>query len=188
MKLSLYYTIITVLNLIAFAVVTACLPASVPLHVSHGVVEQVGSPWVFLALPAVSALLSLGVFLTLLSNGKRKIVVCSVIVALGGIFLSLGWMFMAIAVQPAAFGEKIFFPYATVSALPLSLLLMGGCLLFKNRRDKLVVLSAGFFSAACAVVFSCIVVVRVDYVALIVLCLALIASCALLFLRKRSRV
>ncbi len=189
MKVSVYYTAISVLNLLAFTVAVACLPAEVPIHYAHGVVDRLGSPWVFLALPAVSALLSLAVWAVRL-KGKKTLPVLLLAIA-GGCFSVLGWIFLGLSAQNAAFGDRVFFPYAAVTALPLSYLTLGcgvGLAPILAEEDtrffEIAFTAAGGIGA---VVSSALIAVpRLGWVALLVFFVLLLAAAVAVYLRLRA--
>ncbi len=194
MKTAIVYTVLSIVNLIAFAVGLTFLPAEVAIHFDFkGVVDGIGSPWVYVSIPAVSAVVSAGVWAALHSkNEKNAKISVGLLAALGAVFAVLGWTFFALAAQGLALGEKSKFPFALVTILPLSLLFV----FFGNYLPRIkpnrwvgirtpatlgsetvwakthrvggtVMFVSGILSAICAVVFSC-VPGNLAYVSLIV--------------------
>ncbi len=194
MRSSVTYTVFSVVNLIAFAIVAACLPPQVSVHFGAGLVDRLGSPWQFLALPAVSALLSVALFVIDMRMKRGRSAVFAATVLCGALFGCLGWMFFGIAAQGAAFGARVYFPYASVTALPLSLMLtalgyllpaaepIGPLGIFAPasrdgdrggwgkvaRFGRIVLMAAGTLSAVVSIVLSCNFKAQYDYVAIAV--------------------
>ena len=204
MKVSILYTVLSVLNLIAFAIVVSLLPASVPVHFNGaGVVDRLGSAWEYIAFPSITALLSIGVFIIMLrmKSANRKYFAIA-LALVGGLFLCMGWAFLGLAAQGAEYGEKVGFPFAAVSALPISLLLIAfGAMMPRleanyflgirtsatlkservwektHRVGGIAFIVCGAISAITAVVFSCLdVSPRLDWLALVVLLVALVVT------------
>lgn len=197
MKVSILYTALSVLNLIAFAIVVAFLPASVPVHFENLTVDRFGSAWVFIAFPAVTALLSLGVLMLRLKakeRGREYLNVISlVIAAVGAVFACVGWTFVGLSSQSVEFGMKVSFPYAAVTALPLSMaMFIFGFIVYdgsftrllsahgaqvnealRKRADRaggIFFMIAAGIAAILAVVFACLTFSpRADWVAIVVL-------------------
>ncbi len=181
MKTAVIYTVISLLNLIGFLAGTLTLPAVVPIHFDLQLTaDTVGSPWVFLALPAASALISAGVWAAVFSaKMKRRALVAVLLSALGAVFAYLGWIFFALVSGGAGIGEKTEFPLALSIVLPLSLLLiflgtwmpssgpafgiralapLGSEKAWKDagRLGGALFLAAGILSAAGAVALTCV--------------------------------
>ena len=216
MKIAILYTVLVVVNLIGFAVGAAMLPPSVPIHFNaEGVADAVGSPWMYISMPAVSALFAIGVWLIFVSKSeKNRRVLSIVLVAIGAAFICMGWGFFAVAAN-AAEGQQTAFPFALVSVLPLSLAVavIGSCLpqikrnrwfgirtrsTLKNeevwrkthRVGGVAFVVAGLVSAAAAIILSCIPGRwKLGFVALIVFvgCLLIASAIAVLYARGQSR-
>ncbi len=123
MKSSVFYTVTSLLGLIAFAAVTAFLPAQVSVHYTGGVADRFASPWVFLAFPAAAAMLSFAVFAVgARMKPPRRAYVLLALFATGGVLSSLGWGFLAHAAQGAAFGDRIAVMPWLIAALSLTTL------------------------------------------------------------------
>lgn len=194
MKTAIMYTVLSVVNLVGFAVGLTFLPPSVPVHFNiHGAVNGTGSPWVFVAVPACAALISAGLWAATFSRREKNRAVATGLLSLtGALLVCLGWVFFGLAAGGAQFGEKTNFPFPAATVLPLSLLLV----FFGNRMPRIkptgifgirandmlksetvwvkthraagiAFITAGLISAVCAVVFSCLG--ELAYVSLIVL-------------------
>lgn len=198
MKTSIFYTVLSILNLIAFAIVVALLPASVAIRFNGLTVDGLGSAWVYIAFPAVSALLSLAVFVLRFrakgQKGNVRSIISYVVIGLGAAFACIGWTFAALGSQGAGFGDKVFFPYATVSVLPISFLVIAlGFVMPRltpnhvigirtsatlksesvwNKTHKVSCIPfivCGILSAVSAVVFSCLnVTPRLDWISAVI--------------------
>ncbi len=208
MKGYLLFAAVAVANLIACAAVLGFLPPAVAVHLgAEGTVDRLVSPWAFVSMPVAAVLLAGAAPAGSLSaKGTTRIAVGSVCVALAAALISLGWYFTAFGMQSAAFGETVSVPYATFSALPLSLLLMWGGYAFpwfagrragktgradaerRAREAGLVAIVAGGIAAAASVAFSCVTQpFRLDYVGFIFLAAAVVAAgAAILICRMRK--
>lgn len=191
MKVSVYYTVISVLDLIAFMIVVACLPAEVPIHYAHGgMVDRLGSPWVYLAMPAVSALISLAVWAVRL-KGKKTALPTVLLVVAGGLFSVLGWIFLGLGAQNALFGEEVRFPYAALTALPISYLIMACGVAFPETlgEGEELLFEVAFVAAGGASAIVSMALICVDpalgWVAMVVCGAALLAAVGTVFLKKR---
>lgn len=146
MYAAIVYTALSVLNLIGFVAGILTLPAQTPIHFDASMTaDAVGSPWVFVALPAATALISAAIWTTSLSKreGNRKIFsVC--LSAVGAILAVVGWVFFALISSGVQAGQRADFPVALCIVLPLSLLFvfLGVCL------PKLIPNKSGIRSAA----------------------------------------
>ena len=192
LKTAILYTVLSLLSLIAFAVGIALLPQEVAVHFNfEGVVDRLGSPWVFISLPAAAALVSAGLWLTALKEFKHARVINIVLVAVGAVLAVLGWVFFAFAAMGLELGDKPGIPFAAIVLLPISILIMvlGNYMPVAKRnkwfglRTKATLSSdyvwekanrfsgtlfflAGALSGIAAILFSCL---KLDYIALIVL-------------------
>ncbi len=208
MKHSITYTVFSVVNLIAFLIVTACIPGQVAVGLNGGLVDRLGSPWQFLALPSLSVLLSVALFVIDLRMKKGKYAMEAITVFVGALFVCAGWAFLGIAAQGAAFGERVYFPYATVTALPLSmiLLILGYLLPFAEpigplsifapqkatwgrhaRIGRVIFMAAGTLTAVVSVIFACNFKAEYDYVAIAVVAAAVAISVAGMALYSRAK-
>ncbi len=128
MRTAVIYTILSLVNLIGVVIGVSLLPAEVPIHFDASLTaDTVGSPWVYLAFPAVAALLSAGIWAALAQ--KRNRTVTLLILSAAGIVLStVGWTLFGLAASGAKFGEKADFPFALIICFPLSLFMawLGG--------------------------------------------------------------
>ncbi len=198
MKTALFYAVFTALNLVAFAVAVAMLPSLVGVAFSAGEVLRTGSPWIFLAYPAVSAFLALGMFAVMLPmKGKMRLAGAIAVATAGAVFLCVGWTFYGLGAAGADVGEKVLFPYAAVSAMPLSLALLSfGCAfpaLSKRlglspkcqRAGELAFSLAGLVSFLVSLTLTALPrTPRLDWIALLVFALSLGAAAATFFVLK----
>ncbi len=123
MKTAIVYTVLSLLNLVGFAIGVGFLPAQVPIHFDAAMVaDAVGSPWVYLALPGAAALISAGLWASLVQK-KNRAVTAGLLSALGAVFATIGWVFFALVSSGVKVGEKTDFPLMLVIVLPLSLLI-----------------------------------------------------------------
>lgn len=207
MKVSVFYTVLTLVNLIAFAVGVVLLPGSVAVHFDGNLAaDRLGSAWVYVAFPAAAALISAGVWITAL---RKKSVVTALLCTLGGVLSCMGWTFFSLAAQGTELGMSAVFPFSLVSVLPIGLILTGfGFFLVCSRetvarsrafraisalRDDparmrvlrvsgIALCSAGLLSSATAVVLGCIPVLpRLDLIAAIVMLATLLIALAVIF-------
>ena len=182
MKLTITYTVLSLVNLIGFVIGVLALPAQVPIHFNWEMVaDVVGSPWVYLALPAAAALISVALWVATLSKKeKNRKILLGVFSAIGAVLSVIGWVFFALA-SGVEVGEKVKFPVMLTIFLPLSLLMIyfGNCLpriehnfwlgirtratiksetvwTKTHRLGGLLFFLAGLISAICTVVFCCI--------------------------------
>ena len=182
MKTAIIYTVLSVLNLIGFAVGAALLPARVPVHFdAAGLANRFGSPWEYIAFPAVTALMTLGLWVVALGRrGKKRTILAALFCGLGAVFACLGWMFFGIISQFRP-GETMSIPFGAVTVLPCALLLvvLGNYMprvrqnafigvrtsatmksetvwMKANRAGGYAFFAAGLVSAAAAIVFSCV--------------------------------
>lgn len=122
MKTAVLYTVLSVLDLVGFAVGIGFLPAQVPIHFNASMTaDAIGSPWVYVALPGASALISAG-FWASLAQKKNRAVTVGILAALGILFATIGWAFFALIASGVELGESAVFPVELVVLLPLSLL------------------------------------------------------------------
>lgn len=123
MKTAIVYTVLSLLNLVGFAVGVSILPAEVPIHFDAAMTaDALGSPWVYLALPGAAALISAGLWASLVQK-KNRAVTAGLLSALGVVFATIGWVFFALVSSGVKVGEKTDFPLMLVIVLPLSLLI-----------------------------------------------------------------
>lgn len=183
MKIAIIYTVFTVLNLIGYTVGITFLPEDVAIHFNAaGVADGFGSPWVYVSLPAVSAVISAGIWAAFVTKSEknRKILILT-LALVGAFFVVLGWAFFGLVVQTPALGEKTDFPFALAIILPLSLLIMFfGNYMPRIKPNKLMGIripatlksetvwvkthrvggflffGIGLVSAICSVIFSCV--------------------------------
>ena len=200
LKTAILYTALSLVSLIAFAVGILFLPEEVAIHFNfEGVCDRMGSPWVYISLPAAAALISGGLFASALKEHKNTRIINIVLVALGAVLTTLGWVFFALGAQGTQLGEKWSFPFSAAILLSLSLLIMvlGNYMPVAkrnkwfglrtketlasdyvwekaNRFSGILLFAAGALSAAASILFS---VLGLDLAALIVLlALLLIAT------------
>ncbi len=123
MKTAIVYTVLSLVNLLAFAVGTAFLPQEVAIHYDwQGAVDALGSPWVFVALPAATACLSAGIWWAGITQKKKNAEVISIVLSvLGAALAIIGWLFFVLSVQGAEMGETTKFPFAVAIGMPISL-------------------------------------------------------------------
>lgn len=193
MKTAITYIVLSLVNLIAFVIGVLVLPAQVPIHFNvHMVADVVGSPWVYVALPAAAAFISVALFIMFFSKKVRSRILLYGLVAVGGILCVIGWVFFALAASGVQVGEKTDFPVMLSVILPLSLFVLfgGGCLSRVEYRSRLgirtratlkseivwtkthrlggsLIFLSGLLSAVCAIVFTC-AAGDFDFIALIV--------------------
>ena len=123
MKTAIVYTVLSLLNLVGFAVGVSFLPAEVPIHFDAAMTaDTLGSPWVYLALPGAAALISAGLWASLVQKKNRAVTV-GLLSALGVVFAAIGWVFFALVSSGVKVGERTDFPLMLVIVLPLSLLI-----------------------------------------------------------------
>ncbi len=123
MKAAAVYTVLSLLNLIGFAVGVSFLPAEVPIHFNASMTaDAVGSPWVYLAIPGISALISAGLWASLVQK-KNRAITMGLLTAVGVVFATIGWTFFALVSSGVRVGEQTNFPLVLVTILPLSLLI-----------------------------------------------------------------
>lgn len=122
MTTAVLYTVLSLLNLIGFTVGVSLLPAEVPIHFDASLTaDAVGSPWVFLALPGAAALISAGIWASLVQKKNRGVTV-GVLTALGIALATVGWTFFALVAGGVRMGGRADFPTMLVILFPLSLL------------------------------------------------------------------
>lgn len=190
-KTAILYTVLSLISLIGFVVGILCLPEEVAVHFNfEGVCDRMGSPWVYIALPAAAALVSAGLFVTAFREKKNARVVNICLVVVGAVLTVLGWVIFALGAQGTQLGEKLHFPFAVAILLPLAILIMvmGNYMPVAkrnkwfglrtketlasdyvwekaNRFSGVLLFAAGALSAAASILFS---VLGLDFVALIV--------------------
>lgn len=126
MKTAVLYTVLAVVNLIVFAVCAAFLPAQVPVHFNwEGVCDQLGSPWLFIAMPAAAALVSAGIW-SGVASGKEKNgkIITTTLSVLGALLAYIGWLAFALAASGTELGAKTAFPFGLAIIFPLSVLMI----------------------------------------------------------------
>ena len=191
MKTAVIYTVLSLLSLLAFTVGILFLPEEVAVHFNYeGVCDRMGSPWVYISLPAAAALVSGGLFAAALKENKNARILNICLVAAEAVLTVLGWVLFALGAQGTQLGEKLRFPFAAVILLPLAILIMvlgnympvaGRNKWFglrtketlasdyvwekANRFSGVLLFAAGALSAASSILFS---VLGLDFVALIV--------------------
>ena len=183
MKTAITYTVLSLLNLIGFVVGICLLPAQVPIHFNVNMVaDAIGSPWVYVALPAAAALISAAIWTTTVSKKeKNRKIISGSLAGLGAVLVCIGWAFFALIASGVEAGEQVDFPFALVIVLPLSLavLFFGNYLprveqnfwfgiripatlrsetvwAKTHRFGGFLFFAAGLVSAISAVVFSCV--------------------------------
>ena len=190
-KTAILYTVLSLLSLLAFTVGILFLPEEVAVHFNYeGVCDRMGSPWVYISLPAAAALVSGGLFAAALKEDKNARILNICLVAAGVVLTVLGWVLFALGAQGTQLGEKLRFPFAAAILLPLAILIMvmgnympvaGRNKWFglrtketlasdyvwekANRFSGILMFAAGALSAAASILFS---VLGLDFVALIV--------------------
>lgn len=190
MKHSILYTVLSVLNLITFAIVVACLPKEVAVFYNAGIVERLGSPWVFLAFPAVTAFLALGVFVVeLRAKPKRRLAFLLSLFAAGIALSALGWAYLALAAQGAGFGEHVYMmPWFVVTLVLTSLGMLLGYLFGASKTTRLAAFGVPLFAASlagfAAAVGIAFGVPAFDWAALLVYIVLLAAALPIAWFRK----
>lgn len=190
-KTAILYTVLSLLSLLAFTVGILFLPEEVAVHFNYeGVCDRMGSPWVYISLPAAAALVSGGLFAAALKENKNARILNICLVVVGAVLTVLGWVLFALGAQGTQLGEKLSFPFAVAILLPLAILIMvmgnympvaGRNKWFglrtketlasdyvwekANRFSGVLLFAAGALSAAASILFS---VLGLDFVALIV--------------------
>lgn len=203
MKTAIIYTALSLLNLIVFLIGVAFLPDTVAIHFNaKGIVDGVGSPWVLVSVPAAATIVSAGLCIAFLSHNERnRKLMCAFVYAVSAILIVLGWVFFALSSQTQGLGDKINFPFALITVLPISLLL----LFFGNYMPRIkqnawfgirtpatlkneqvwtkthrvggyAFVAAGFVSAVSSILFTCISG-NLAYISVIVLLAALVTVC-----------
>ena len=190
-KTAILYTVLSLLSLLAFTVGILFLPEEVAVHFNYeGVCDRMGSPWVYISLPAAAALVSGGLFAAALKENKNARILNICLVVVGAVLTVLGWVLFALGAQGTQLGEKLNFPFAVAILLPLAILIMvmgnympvaGRNKWFglrtketlasdyvwekANRFSGVLLFAAGALSAAASILFS---VLGLDFAALIV--------------------
>ena len=191
MKTAVIYTVLSLLSLLAFTVGILFLPEEVAVHFNYeGVCDRMGSPWVYISLPAAAALVSGGLFAAAWKEHKNARILNICLVVVGAVLTVLGWALFALGAQGTQLGEKLHFPFAVAILLPLAILIMvmGNYMPVAkrskwfglrtketlasdyvwekaNRFSGVLLFAAGALSAAASILFS---VLGLDFVALIV--------------------
>lgn len=133
MKTAILYTVFTIINLIGFVIGVLFLPDQVPIHFNSGLTaDVVGSPWVYVALPAAAALVSTAIWTASISKklkdlskrGSAREIVIGILAGIGAILAIMGWIFFALIASGVKVGEKANFPIPLVTILPLSVLVL----------------------------------------------------------------
>ena len=211
MKTAITYTTLSLLNLIGFVVGICLLPAQVPIHFNVNMVaDAVGSPWVYVALPAAAALISAAIWtVTVSKKEKNRKIMTGLLAGVGAILICMGWAFFALIASGVEVGEKVDFPIALVAVLPLSLLVLflGNYLprveqnfwlgiripatlksetvwTKTHRLGGYLFFAAGLVSAISAVVFSCIG--NLAYISAIVLVVTVLAAAITCFIYAQT--
>lgn len=190
-KTAILYTVLSLLSLIGFAIGILFLPEEVAVHFNYeGVCDRMGSPWVYISLPAAAALVSGGLFAAAWKERKNTRILNICLVVVGAVLTVLGWALFALGAQGTQLGEKLRFPFAVAILLPLAILIMvmGNYMPVAkrnkwfglrtketlasdyvwekaNRFSGVLLFAAGALSAAASILFS---VLGLDFVALIV--------------------
>ena len=190
-KTAILYTVLSLLSLLAFTVGILFLPEEVAVHFNYeGVCDRMGSPWVYISLPAAAALVSGGLFAAAWKERKNARILNICLVVVGAVLTVLGWVLFALGAQGTQLGEKLNFPFAVAILLPLAILIMvmGNYMPVAkrnkwfglrtketlasdyvwekaNRFSGVLLFAAGALSAAASILFS---VLGLDFVALIV--------------------
>ena len=124
-KTAILYTVLSLLSLLAFTVGILFLPEEVAVHFNYeGVCDRMGSPWVYISLPAAAALVSGGLFAAALKENKNARILNICLVVVGAVLTVLGWALFALGAQGTQLGEKLHFPFAVAILLPLAILIM----------------------------------------------------------------
>ena len=114
------YTVLSLFNLICFVGGVLVLPSEVPIHFDGLTADAVGSPWVFVALPAAAALISAAIWTaSLMKRSKTRTVLLCCLSAVGAALAVLGWVFFALISSGVSAGETATFPIALCIILPL---------------------------------------------------------------------
>lgn len=214
MKSAIVYTVLSVVNLIAFAVCMCFLPAQVPVHFNwEGVCDSLGSPWLFIGLPAAAALVSAGLWASLLSRSERngKIIVVT-LSAVGAVLAYLGWLSFALAAAGTALGAKTAFPFGLAIIFPLSVLMVffGNYLprvkpnktlglrtpstlksesvwVRTHRVGGVLFFAGGLISACASIAFSCVRAgIDLNFVSLIIFAVVVLFVCAFVPIYARA--
>lgn len=190
-KTAILYTVLSLLSLLAFTVGILFLPEEVAVHFNYeGVCDRMGSPWVYISLPAAAALVSGGLFAAAWKERKNTRILNICLVVVGAVLTVLGWALFALGAQGTQLGEKLNFPFAVAILLPLAILIMvmGNYMPVAkrnkwfglrtketlasdyvwekaNRFSGVLLFAAGALSAVASILFS---VLGLDFVALIV--------------------
>lgn len=192
MKTAVIYTVLSLVSLIGFVVGILFLPEEVAVHFNfEGVCDRMGSPWVYIALPAAAALVSAGLFAAAWKENKNSRILNICLVVVGAVLTVLGWVIFALGARGTQLGEKLRFPFSAAILLPLAVLTMvlGNYMPVAkrnkwfglrtketlasdyvwekaNRFSGALMFAAGALSAAASILFS---VLGLDFVALIVM-------------------
>lgn len=168
------YTVFSLLNLIGFVGGVLVLPSEVPIHFNASMTaDAVGTPWVFVALPAAAALISAAIWTSSLSKRpQNKKILISILSAVGAVLACIGWVFFALISSGVRAGERASFPFVLCIVLPICFLsVFLGVLCqsakFKGifKRDKgsevhrlfgRLLIAVGGVSAAVCVILSCL--------------------------------
>lgn len=137
---AIVYTVLSVLNLIGYVTGVLFLPAETPIHFDGALTaDAVGSPWVFVSLPAAAALISAAIWTSSLSKReKNRKILIGALSAVGAVLAVIGWVFFALIAGGVQAGERANFPVVLCVVMPLSLLVVfSGVLIRKIKRNKL---------------------------------------------------
>ena len=152
MKRSVFYTVLSVVDLALFAIAVACLPEQVSVHYTGGVADRFASPWVLLSFPAAAAFIALGVFAAELKAkpiGRTYILLA--LFAAGGTLAALGWGYLALAAQGAVYGEAVYMlPWFIATLVLTSVGMLAGYLLHDAGKGRLSVCGRDVFAASLA--------------------------------------
>lgn len=207
MKTAITYTVLSILNLIGFVIGILLLPAQVPIHFDISMTaDAVGSPWVYIAIPAAATLISLAIWMTsVFKREKNRKILNGLLAGVGAIFVCMGWAFFALIASGVEIGERVDFPFELVTILPISLLLIFcgnympriepnrvfGIRTFATLRSETVwtkthrlagslFFVAGLLSAASAVIFSCLPA-KISFISIIIFAVTLLIAVVVSF-------
>lgn len=212
---AIVYTVLSALNLIGFTVGVVCLPAEVPIHFNVSMTaDAVGSPWVFVSLPAAAALISAAIWTASMKGRAKSAKITKVcLAAVGAVLTVIGWVFFALIASGVQAGEKAEFPVALCIVMPLCLLFvflgtilhgfkwnvpvglrtasaMKSSRIFEkaSRLFGILLILSGAASAALSAVLACLAARMVYVSAVVLVCGILIAGFAgMLYARAAAK-
>ncbi len=136
---AIFYTALSLCNLLLALLGVLLLPETVATHFSlQGVVDGMGSPAVYLALPAAAALISAAVWVAEARLRRLRTPVKGICFAVGAVLVYVGWILFSLISDGVGPGETVRFPSAVAVGLPFSMLYIAcGVSFFRLRPNSL---------------------------------------------------